>query len=209
MSINVSEIFYSIQGETTRTGFPSVFVRLCGCNLDCSFCDTPHAKFNGELMTAESIIDTINKYSSADHVTVTGGEPLIQENSFVLIKRIIDNGNSVQVETNGSIDLSGLPENARKIVDIKTPSSCEVNSFNFENIDLLKSNDEVKFVISDMADYIYSKNFIKQHLLNTEAVINFSPAFNEIPLIEISELILKDRLNVRLNIQLHKIIGMK
>lgn len=206
MKLTVNEIFYSIQGETTSAGFPSLFIRLTGCNLRCRYCDTRHAWNEGEILSIDEILKKVTRYACFDHITVTGGEPLLQENSIHLMKMLIDTEYKIQVETNGSMILSDVPKDIRKIIDVKTPSSGETESFLLKNLDLLTPEDEIKFVISDMADYNYSRKFIENYLQKKDLTINFSPVFGKISFTELAELILNDRLRVRLNIQLHKII---
>ena len=208
MNLNVNEIFYSIQGETTKAGFPSLFIRLAGCNLKCSYCDTVYARSSssGKEMTIGSILQECVKYDQIDHITITGGEPLVQPNVIHLMKELIKKGYSVQLETNGSISLKDIPSEIKKIVDIKTPASGEGSSFLFENLNYLKKPDELKFVILDIEDYKYSVDFIKKNLQSRDIVINFSPVFESLSGAKLAELILIDRLPVRLNLQLHKIL---
>ncbi len=207
--IRVNEIFYSLQGETTMAGFTSVFVRLTGCNLSCRFCDTKRAMDYGEEMTVSGIVERVRAMEPFDHVTVTGGEPLLQNESFELLEKLAESGYSVQVETNGSVDFTGVSGRVRIIADVKTPSSGEENSFNMKNIERLGVNDEVKFVISDRADYDFSLRFMKENMPSLKCVVNFSPAFGTMSASELSGLIVSDRLNVRLNVQLHKIADFK
>ena len=206
MSLIVNEIFYSIQGETTTAGFSSVFVRLAGCNLDCAYCDTRYARDIGTAMEMDAIILGIEKYPSADHVTVTGGEPMLQTSTLVLLKRILDRGWKCQMETNGSILLKDVPEKVRKIVDVKTPSSGEADSFEMRNLKYLNDRDEIKFVISNLADYEFSKDFIGKYCAKKGVVINFSPASGAMTGTILADLIVKERLPVRLNLQIHKIL---
>lgn len=206
MIITVTEIFRSIQGETTAAGHPSVFVRCTGCNLDCAYCDTRYAREGGTPMEIETVLAEIEGSAPFDHVTITGGEPLLQAGSILLAKEILDRGWRCQVETNGSILIKDLPEQARKIVDVKTPSSGEADSFEMRNLKYLTDRDELKFVISDTADYEFSKDFIAKYCARKGAVINFSPAAGAIPARELAERILDDRLPVRLNLQLHRVI---
>lgn len=205
MALKVHEIFYSLQGETTTSGFTSVFIRLAGCNLSCIWCDTPQAKTGGTDMTIDEIMAKVESFEPFNHVTLTGGEPLIQGEAMELLDRLTDNGYEVQVETNGSVIFDSMPRGVRIIADIKTPSSGEESSFKLENIKFLKKYDEVKFVIGIMEDYQFAKDFIKAHLAGVECVINFAPAANLMEPWALANLIIKDRLNVRLNIQLHKI----
>jgi 7-carboxy-7-deazaguanine synthase len=206
MTLMVNEIFYSIQGETTTAGLPSVFVRLSGCNLCCSYCDTAYAREGGTVMEIASIIETMEKHRSADHVTITGGEPLLQSNTVPLIRDLLEKKWSVQIETNGSILIKDVPEQARKIVDVKTPSSGEADSFEIRNLKYLTCRDEIKFVISDWDDYDFSKDFFNRYLLKKGILANFSPAYGLMSGTDLAERILKDDLPVRLNLQLHKFI---
>ncbi len=206
MYLTVNEIFYSIQGETVTAGLPSVFVRLTGCNLNCAYCDTRHAREKGTVLELDAIIRELEQYQSADHVTVTGGEPMLQANTIPLLKQIIDHGWKCQVETNGSILLKDVPEKVRKIVDVKTPSSGEADSFETRNLKYLTDRDEIKFVISDIPDYEFAKDFIGKYLLKKGIVINFSPASGEMAGQVLADMIIRDRLPVRLNLQLHKIL---
>lgn len=205
MKLKVYEIFYSIQGETTTAGFTSLFIRLSGCNLNCSWCDTPKAGDGGKEMDIEDIIDTVNSNRPFHHVTLTGGEPLLQEGALHLLQRLSEEGYYTQVETNGTIPFSIVPDKVRIIADVKTPSSGESGTFNEENLKYLRKNDELKFVISIMEDYEFARSFIKDKLKGIESVINFSPASGLMEPWALANLIIKDRLNVRLNIQLHKI----
>ena len=206
MTLTVNEIFYSIQGETVTAGLPSVFVRLAGCNLDCAYCDTRYARDNGTAMEIGTIMQKIEGFPSADHVTVTGGEPLSQPNAVILLRQIIDRGWKCQIETNGSILLKDVPEKVRKIVDVKTPSSGESDSFDIRNLKYLNDRDEVKFIIADAGDYEFSRDFISKYHVKKGAVINFSPAFNTMSYSDLADRIIADGLSVRLNLQLHKII---
>lgn len=204
MKLNVYEIFYSLQGETTTAGFTSVFIRLSGCNLNCSWCDTVKARESGNEMDIEEIIDEIAKNKPFHHVTVTGGEPLLQDGTLHLLQRLSEEGYLIQLETNGSVLFSVVPDNVRIIMDIKTPSSGEENSFREENIKFLRKSDEVKFVISIMEDYEYAKKFIEEKLAGVESVMNLSPAASLMEPWVLARMIIKDKLPVRLNIQLHK-----
>ncbi|MCX8124116.1 MAG: radical SAM protein [Spirochaetes bacterium] len=201
----VNEIFYSLQGETTRTGFPSLFIRLAGCNLNCRWCDTPYAR-TGSTVTIANIIQTIEAYPSLHHITITGGEPLVQENTIALLEILCRKNVPLQLETNGSISVEYVPPQVHKIIDVKTPSSGHADSFNFSNIPLLSPHDEIKFVIADDNDYNYSKEFIKKYLVDVPCVINFSPVDGLMEPYTLAEYILRDRMKVRFNIQLHKFL---
>jgi 7-carboxy-7-deazaguanine synthase len=210
----INEIFYSIQGETTKAGFPSLFIRFAGCNLKCGYCDTVYARVpsSGKKMSMEDIIHEVELYDNIDHVTITGGEPLIQSDSIDLMDKLIGKGYTVQLETNGSISLINVPYKVRKIVDVKTPSSGYGSSFLHVNLKYLNNSDELKFVILDTDDYKFSVEFIKNNthkMRDKNIVINFSPVFGKISGDKLAELILIDRLHVRLNLQLHKILWPK
>ena len=206
MDIIINEIFSGIEGETTRAGFPALFIRLTGCNLNCVYCDTEDAKLEGKKIPIQSIISAISKIEHIDHITITGGEPLCQNSSIVLMETLINLKLNVQIETNGSISLEKVPSHVRKIVDVKTPSSGEEKSFLFQNLTYLEAEDEIKFIISDMNDYRFAKEFTNSYLKNTKAVINFSPAFGTMESSQLGDLIIDDKLSVRLNLQLHKTV---
>ncbi len=205
MSLVVNEIFYSLQGETCTAGLPSVFVRLAGCNLDCSWCDTPYAR-EGAVMSIDDIMIGIESYPAADHATVTGGEPLAQANTVHLLRRIIERGWKCQLETNGSILLKDVPEKVRKIADVKTPSSGESDSFEMRNLKYLSDRDELKFAIATPEDYDFSRDFLAKYPPRKGVIVNFSPVFGVMSLSGLADSIIRDGLPVRLNLQLHKII---
>jgi 7-carboxy-7-deazaguanine synthase len=208
MKLYINEIFYSIQGETTRAGFPSLFIRLAGCNLKCSYCDTAYARLitAGKEYSIDQIIEKSVSYGYCDHITVTGGEPLMQPDSIFLMEKLLEKGYNVQLETNGSMSLKNVPERVRKIVDVKTPSSGEVASFLMDNLQYISDTDELKFVILDIDDYKYSVDFLKNNLQGRDIIINFSPVHNAMSGDKLAELILIDKLHVRLNLQLHKVL---
>lgn len=208
MSLQVYEIFRSIQGETTRAGFPSLFIRLAGCNLNCAWCDTAYARRGGTPMTIDEIIARVKSAGRFDHVTVTGGEPLCQEGTPGLIGAILGMGHNVQVETNGSLPVSGIPAGARKIVDVKPPSSGEAGSFLAENLRSLAPGDELKLVVADRADYDYYRNFIEKNAghLKNGVTLNISPVLGKMNPAALAEMMIADGLNARLNLQLHAII---
>lgn len=205
MSLIVNEIFYSLQGETCSAGLPSVFVRLAGCNLNCSWCDTPYAR-EGSAIEIDEIMSRIEAYPAADHVTVTGGEPLAQANAVHLLRQIVDRGWKCQLETNGSILLKDVPEKVRKIADVKTPSSGESDSFEMRNLKYLADRDELKFAIATAEDYDFSRDFLAKYLPRKGIVVNYSPVFGTMSPSELADRIIRDGLPVRLNLQLHKII---
>lgn len=203
--MKICEIFSSIQGESSYAGLPCIFVRLSGCNLRCSYCDTTYAYEDGFEMTQEEVMEEVRK-SGLDLVEITGGEPLIQDEVFPLIDRLINDGYRVLIETNGSIDIGKVNKEAIIIMDVKTPGSGMATGTMLSNLTLLKKQDEVKFVLCDREDYEWAKEFIKSHSLTEKCNVLFSPAFEMIDPERLSRWIVGDRLNVRLNIQIHKYI---
>ncbi|RKY55848.1 MAG: 7-carboxy-7-deazaguanine synthase [Candidatus Neomarinimicrobiota bacterium] len=206
MALCLNEIFYSIQGESTYAGRPCVFVRLAGCNLRCSFCDTKYAYDNAVKIKIEKIIEQVSCYACS-LVEITGGEPLLQKDTPLLIFSLLENGHQVLMETNGSFDISLVDRRCIKIVDIKCPVSGQSDQMDLDNLQRLGNHDQLKFVISDRKDYAYAKNIIK--LLNQDfppGNILFSPVFGTIPPLKLAGWILADNLNVRLQLQLHKFI---
>ncbi|MFH1548268.1 MAG: radical SAM protein [Candidatus Omnitrophota bacterium] len=205
--VNISEIFYSILGESTEQGLPCAFIRVAGCNLRCSYCDTIYAQKGGKEYPVEKILSTISDYP-VKLVEITGGEPLLQENIHKLIRELIKRKYKVLIETNGSLDIGRLPAKIIVIMDIKCPSSKMHNKMNWENIKKLKVQDEIKFVLSDLKDYIWAKKVIKKYNLSGKKIL-LSPVLNKLSSKKLSKWILKDGLNARLHLQLHKIIGVK
>lgn len=203
--MKVCEIFTSIQGESSYAGLPCTFIRLTGCNLRCSYCDTVYAYEEGTELTEDEIINKV-KAAGTNTVEITGGEPLLQGDVFNLIKRLLDEGYTVLVETNGSQDIKGIDKRAVIILDIKTPGSKMSEKMRLSNLTYLKPADELKFVITDRRDYDWSKNFIIEHGLSGKCKILFSPVFGNADPADLSTWIISDRLDVRLNLQLHKYI---
>lgn len=201
----VNEIFYSIQGESTYQGLPCIFVRLAGCNLKCRWCDTTYAFYEGQKMTFEEIMDRIKKYNT-NLVEITGGEPLLQKNVILFMSGLIENGYKVLLETSGSISIKDVPQGVIIIMDVKCPASGESDKNLWENLHYLKPYDQIKFVIADKNDYLWAKDIIKKYDLDKNFIILFSPVFEYNIATELVEWILKDNLNVRLNLQLHKIL---
>lgn len=202
-SLRISEIFFSLQGESSSVGFPTVFVRLTGCPLRCQYCDTAYAFTGGAAMTIDEIVDKVSSYQ-AKYITVTGGEPLAQKQCHQLLKRLCDLGYYVSLETSGAINISAVDSRVVKVVDIKTPGSGEEEKNNYENVSLVKSTDQVKFVICDQDDYEWSKLFIRQHQLDKKCQVLFSPSHDQLEAGLLADWILKDNLPVRMQIQLHK-----
>jgi 7-carboxy-7-deazaguanine synthase len=206
MTLLVNEIFYSIQGESIHSGRPCIFVRLTGCNLRCSYCDTRYAYEQGVNMGITEIINRIDAHRCR-LVEITGGEPLLQSQTPILIHRLLENGYEVMLETNGSLDISRVDGRCIKIVDIKCPTSGESDKNDLGNLKRLGSKDQVKFVIGDRSDYEYSKVTMGSISPDfPEEQILFSPVSGGISPSQLAEWILEDNLNVRLHLQLHKII---
>jgi 7-carboxy-7-deazaguanine synthase len=206
MALLVNEIFHSIQGESTYSGRPCIFVRLTGCNLRCSYCDTRYAYEEGVRMEISEIIDRVAGYKCT-LIEITGGEPLLQSETPLLIYRLIENGYEVMMETNGSLDISSVDGRCIKIVDIKCPTSSESDKNDLENLKRLNPKDQVKFVIGSRKDYEYAKETIELiHPGFPMDQILFSPVSGEMAPAKLAEWILEDSLSVRLHLQLHKII---
>lgn len=203
--LRINEIFYSIQGESTFAGEPCVFIRLAGCNLRCDWCDTEYAFSEGREMSFMEILDEVDKYNCR-LIEVTGGEPLLQEGVLSLLKLLEDEGRIILLETGGHMDISNVDARVTCIMDIKCPSSGESEKMRWKNIDLLKPLDEVKFVIADRKDYNWAKKIIKKYSLAKRCTMLMSPVFGRISNQELAEWILDDRLNIRLQLQIHKYI---
>ncbi len=201
----VCEIFKSIQGESTRAGMPCSFVRLSGCNLYCSYCDTSYARYGGSVMSLKSLMEKINEFS-CNLVAITGGEPLLQKGTQEFARMLLDAGKTVLVETNGSLDISVLPEGCIRIVDVKCPSSGESHSFLEKNISHLKKDDEVKFVIGTREDFEWAIAFVKKHRMADKSTVLFSPVAAKITPAKLAKWIIEENAPVRLQLQLHKII---
>jgi 7-carboxy-7-deazaguanine synthase len=203
--LKVNEIFYSIQGESSFSGIPFVFIRLTGCNLRCAYCDTKYAYEEGEKLTVGQVLKEVEEFE-CDYVEVTGGEPLLQENTPLLVDSLIDKGFKVLVETNGTKDISVLSDEAIIIMDIKCPSSGEVDKMDWKNLNRLKSEDEVKFVVAEKSDYDWAKGIIEEKNLIGKVRILMSSVTEKLPPALLADWILEDNLDVRLQLQLHKIL---
>ncbi|MFH1115300.1 MAG: radical SAM protein [Pseudomonadota bacterium] len=205
MQFIVSEIFGSIQGESSYAGLPCTFVRLAGCNLRCRHCDTRYAQEGGTEMSLDEILGKVSSFGS-NLVEITGGEPLMQEDTPTLAALLKQRGHQVLVETNGSLDISALPEGVIRIMDIKCPASGESGHFMWENIWRLRDSDEVKFVISDRHDYEWARGIVKERFGHSRIQVLFSTVFGELPPRNLVRWILEDRLAVRFQLQIHKYI---
>jgi 7-carboxy-7-deazaguanine synthase len=200
--MRVTEIFHSIQGESTHAGRPCVFVRLTGCNLRCRWCDSAYTFTGGEKMTVEDVVGKVMAYG-CNLVEVTGGEPLAQAEAFELIDRLCDHGLEVLVETSGSIDVSPTDPRAKLILDVKCPGSGEAGSNRWANLELLRPHDEIKFVIADRADYEWAREVIRSRSLDRWPVL-LSPVWGEMDPRSLAEWMLADRVPARFQTQLHK-----
>ncbi|MEK7773687.1 MAG: radical SAM protein, partial [Deltaproteobacteria bacterium] len=203
----VSEIFKSIQGESTYAGLPSVFVRLAGCNLSCAWCDTPYARVPDEAveLTVDEVIGEVKKFNCGI-VEITGGEPLEQAEAIELSMRLVEAGFTVLIETNGSVTIKGLDTRIVKIIDVKCPSSGHAGSFLIDNIPHITVDDEIKFVIGGMEDYEYAKRFIEEFLTDRTSTILFAPVRPGLEPRVLAEWILKDSLRVRFQLHIHSYI---
>jgi 7-carboxy-7-deazaguanine synthase len=201
--LRITEIFFSLQGETRTVGLPTVFIRLTGCPLRCGYCDSAYAFSGGDSLEIDEILRKTAAYNPR-YVTVTGGEPLAQKACLELLQQLCDANYEVSLETSGAIDISRVDPRVVKVVDIKTPGSLEVDKNLFENINYLLPHDQVKFVICSREDYEWSKNILNQRQLFNKCEVLFSPSFTQQSPGELADWILADHLPVRLQIQLHK-----
>ena len=207
MTLRINEIFYSIQGESLYAGLPCVFIRLTGCNLRCVYCDTRYAYHEGMDMTMSEILGQIASYPTEALVEITGGEPLFQEATPDLVKHLLDQGRTVLMETNGSINISRIDSRCIRIMDVKCPSSLMHLHNDPDNLQRIKPHDQIKFVIETQADYAYAMNILKQLPPDfPRSSILFSPAFGSLSPNLLAKWILQDGLGVRLHLQLHKLI---
>ena len=202
-SLKITEIFYSLQGESNTVGLPTVFIRLTGCPLRCTYCDTAYAFSGGKKQTLTAIVDQVDEFK-ARYITVTGGEPLAQSASHELMTMLLDKGYMVSLETSGAIDISAVDPRVVIVMDLKTPGSGELDKNCYQNIEHLAEKDQIKFVIADTADYEWSKSVIKQYDLSNCCEILFSPVMGQMNPTELAENIIQDNLPVRFQIQLHK-----
>ncbi len=204
--LTINEIFHSIQGESTHTGRPCVFVRLTACDLRCSWCDTPYAFTEGQKLSVDDVLERVEGYG-CDLVEITGGEPLLQSDVYPLMEQLLASGKTVMVETGGHRSIKDVPFDVIRIVDVKCPGSGESAKNRWENLDLLAAHDEVKFVIRDRADYDYARDVVARYgLLERTAAVLFSPVHGVLAAKDLAAWILEDRLPVRLQLQAHKYI---
>ena len=206
MELKVNEIFASVQGESTHVGSPCTFVRLAGCNLRCTWCDTQYAWEGGQTMTVDAVLERVRAID-LELVEITGGEPLLQEAVYPLMAALIDSDFLVLLETNGSVDLSKVPDEVTKVMDLKCPSSGMSDKNLRKNLDFLGGRDEVKFVMADRADYEWARHMVRTNRkFEHVRAVHFTPVFSKLPLATLADWILADKLSVRLGFQLHKLI---
>ncbi|MFM1911909.1 MAG: 7-carboxy-7-deazaguanine synthase [Pseudomonadota bacterium] len=205
MSLRIFEIFHSLQGESSRVGLPTVFVRLTGCPLRCGYCDTEYAFHGGSTQSFDEILARVASYK-AQYVCVTGGEPLAQKGCHDLLKMLCDAGYKVSIETSGAMDIVQVDERVSVIMDIKTPGSGEESKNLWTNVAALSAKDEVKFVLVDRADYDWAKQILVKYDLTSICPVLFSPVYKTLPPADLAAWVLEDHLPVRMQVQLHKIL---
>lgn len=204
-SLRITEIFHSLQGETSRAGLPTVFVRLTGCPLRCTWCDTPYSFTGGETLALTEVLARVAAYPTR-HVCVTGGEPLAQKHCLALLRALADGGYDVSLETSGALDIGGVDPRVARVVDLKAPGSGEEARNRWENLDLLTPKDELKLVLADWEDYQWAKEQITRHRLPERCPVLISPVAGSISPQELADRIVKDGLPVRFQLQLHKVL---
>ena len=202
-TLNITEIFYSLQGEAKEVGIPTVFVRLTGCPLRCNYCDTAYAFKGNNPLSIENIMSQVAKYNTR-YVCVTGGEPMAQSNCLILLDTLIEAGYKVSMETSGSIDISPVNKKVSVVMDLKTPSSTEQSQNRYENIALLESKDQLKFVIASRSDFDWCCSIIENYDVLSDVL--FSPVYESLKPVDLADWILEKQLNVRLQVQLHKLL---
>jgi 7-carboxy-7-deazaguanine synthase len=203
--LKITEIFLSLQGEARDAGWPTVFVRLTGCPLRCQYCDTAYAFHGGEWRDINAILAEVAGYG-VRHVCVTGGEPLAQKRCITLLQRLCDAGYNVSLETSGAIDISDVDPRVSRVLDIKTPGSMEAARNRWENLPLLTAHDQVKFVICDRADFDWARDIVAEHRLAETCDVLFSPSYTQVAARELADWIVAERLPVRYQMQLHKLL---
>ena len=203
--LKITEIFLSLQGEARDAGWPTVFVRLTGCPLRCGYCDTAYAFFGGEWRDIDAIVDEVAGHGIR-HVCVTGGEPLAQKRCLDLLRRLCDAGHVVSLETSGALDIADVDPRVSRVLDIKTPGSGEVARNRWENLPLLTAHDQIKFVICDRADYDWARTVLAEHRLDARCDVLFSPSKDQVAAHELADWIVADRLPVKFQLQLHKLL---
>lgn len=204
-SLRITEIFHSLQGESTTVGLPTVFVRLTGCPLRCQYCDTAYAFQGGQLIDLTDILSQVTAFNCS-HVCITGGEPLAQPNCIELLKQLCDTGFSVSLETSGARDIAAVDKRVMIVMDLKTPDSGECDKNKLSNIPYLKTTDQIKFVLCSRNDYEWACNMLIQHQLTSVTQVLFSPSWEQLNPTHLADWIIQDQLSVRFQLQLHKIL---
>lgn len=206
LQLRITEVFYSLQGESISAGLPTTFIRLTGCPLRCGYCDTSYAFRGGEMISLDQLLGKAESYNTK-HVCITGGEPLAQKNVHGLISLLCDEGYSVSIETSGALDVSMIDKRASIVMDIKTPGSGEVSRNLYKNIEHLQAKDQIKFVICNRADYLWASEQVRERNLSQQVdTVLFSASIDELPFRDLADWILQDQLHVRFQMQLHKLI---
>lgn len=203
--LKIFEIFYSLQGESSRVGLPTIFIRLSGCPMRCHYCDTAYAFQGGSMMSMDDIMLSIKKYDTR-YITVTGGEPLAQKEVCKLLTLLADQNYAVSLETGGGLSIKEVDSRIKIILDIKSPGSGEHEKNHWENLDLIKTQDEIKFVLCSQEDYDWAKNIVDQYKITQKCSVLFSPVYQTLNVTELANWILRDQLHVRMQIQLHKLL---
>ena len=203
--LKITEIFHSLQGEGDTVGFPTVFVRLTGCPLRCQYCDTAYAFSGGQWMTLDAIVEQVRTWGAA-HVCVTGGEPLAQASCLPLLQKLCDEGYHVSLETSGAMPVDRVDSRVSRVVDVKTPDSGESHRNLLDQLSLLGGRDQIKFVICSRGDYEWSRDLVRERRLTGSPMVLFSPSHEQLPARQLADWILADRLPVRLQVQLHKLL---
>lgn len=203
--VKLTEVFLSIQGEADSIGWPTVFVRLTGCPLRCQYCDTQYAFYGGEWFGIDQVLARVESFGTR-YVCVTGGEPLAQKGCFPLLQRLCDAGHRVSLETSGAIDVSNVDPRVVRVVDVKTPASGEVERNRYENLELLRPEEQVKFVLCSRADFDWARDFVRDRQLHERCTVLFSPSYGQLEARDLAQWVLDERLPVRLQVQLHKIL---
>lgn len=204
-TLKISEIFHSLQGESTRVGLPTVFVRLTGCPLRCTWCDSEYAFSGGSRMSVSEVLDRVAQYA-CHAVCVTGGEPLAQTACLELLRVLCEAGHSVSLETSGALDLAGVDPRVARIMDLKAPGSGEAEKNRWENLDALNGRDEIKFVLASASDYDWARQVLRARRLDEICTVLFAPVQGQLDPAQLADWILRDRLPVRFQLQLHKIL---
>jgi 7-carboxy-7-deazaguanine synthase len=201
--VKLTEVFLSIQGEADAVGWPTVFVRLTGCPLRCRYCDTQYAFYGGEWFSLEDVLERVAGFG-VRHVCVTGGEPLAQKHCIELLHRLCDAGHSVSLETSGALDVSQVDSRVIRVVDVKTPASGEAARNRLENLDVLRAEEQIKFVLCGRPDFEWARDMVRERRLHERCTVLFSPSYGQLEARELAQWILDERLPVRFQVQLHK-----